>query len=169
MPKAVPTHWSLKPDKNHKGTYYRRLDDIAKGLRKIDQLEMPPAGKFLFLYYGCEKLAKGIVGIHFQWEAEAASWRILDPRQLRTAAAAMNLAITDAELNLLFSDDANSARQLRNKIVHDFGPWNFGNIVENSATLNPRMHAFLDKHTPPVLAHLTANYWHLLADPGKKP
>jgi len=74
-PKAEPTHWTLKPagGKNYKGTYFRRLEDIKRGLRIIDNSRMPSGGRFLFLYYGCEKLGKGIVGIHKTWAADEAT------------------------------------------------------------------------------------------------
>jgi hypothetical protein len=73
-PPPVPNamHWSLKPDVGVKGSYYRRLDDIKKGLKEIDKSKMPSGGKFLFLYYGCEKLGKGIVGISNEWAADDA-------------------------------------------------------------------------------------------------
>jgi len=34
---------------------------------------VPSGGRFLFLYYGCEKLGKGIVGIHKTWAADEAT------------------------------------------------------------------------------------------------
>jgi len=38
-PEPNPTHWTLKPagSKDYKGTYFRRLDDIRKGLLEIDK------------------------------------------------------------------------------------------------------------------------------------
>jgi hypothetical protein len=164
-PKSNPTHWSLKPagDKLNKGTYYRRLEDIEKGLREIDKSKLPSGGRFMFLYYGCEKLAKGIVGIHAQWEAEEAYNQSLELAGLKAAASAMKLGIPDAELDALFlSNDKTTARYWRNEIAHNFGPSNVGNIVKHSAALNKRMHDLLDAYTPAVLAYLRANYSHLL-------
>ena len=148
-PKAQPTHWTLKPadGKNYKGTHFRRLEDIKRGLKIIDKSRMPSGGQFLFLYYGCEKLGKGIVGIH----------------ELKLAVHGMGLAILDAELDALFlSDDKTTARYWRNEIVHNFGPSNVENVVKHSATLNRLMHDFLASRTPPVLAYLKRTYAHLL-------
>jgi hypothetical protein len=124
-PNANPTHWTLKPDggKRYKGTYFRRLEDIKSGLRVIDASRMPAGGKFLFLYYGCEKLGKGIVGIHRTWDAEQAYEQPLDLAQLKLAAAGMGLAIPDAELDALFvSKDKTTARLLAERNRAQFRP-----------------------------------------------
>jgi hypothetical protein len=73
-PIRTPGHASLKPDGSPKnrGSYTRRIEDIRKGLDKAGSAYLPPAGLFLFLYYGCEKLAKGIVGIASEWSADDA-------------------------------------------------------------------------------------------------
>jgi hypothetical protein len=50
-----------------------------------------------------------------------------------------------------------SARLLRNKLIHDFGPTNAENIVRHAAILIPKMINFLDcaKH---VLAYQRATF-----------
>jgi hypothetical protein len=48
-PKAAPTDETLKPADGIKGTYFRRLKDIQRGLSEIDS-KMPSGGRFLFLY-----------------------------------------------------------------------------------------------------------------------
>jgi len=62
LPKPNATHSSLKPDcsDKNKGSYFRRIEDIKKGLKDIDASSLPPGGGFLFLYYGCEKLGQGM-------------------------------------------------------------------------------------------------------------
>ena len=102
-PEPNPTHWTLKPagSKDYKGTYFRRLDDIRKGLLEIDKSKMPAGGRFLFLYYGCEKLGKGIVGIHKTRAADEAYDQHLHLSEL----GRMGLAIPDAELDALFVGD----------------------------------------------------------------
>lgn len=165
-PKPNPAHWSLKPDggKKNKGSYYRRIEDIEKGLMKIDSSKLPPGGKFLFLYYGCEKLGKGIVGIALEWEAEDAYDQPLGLEKLKSSAKALLLPVTTAELDTLFlTSSGNSARHWRNEIVHNFGPSNVDNIVRNSLHLNKIMHDFLEKNTPAVLKYLDVNYRHLLS------
>jgi hypothetical protein len=162
-PTANPTHWTLKPDGSIKGTYFRRLEDIERGLKRIDASNLPPGGRFLFLYYGCEKLGKGIVGIAEQWEAEEAYDQKLVLDGLKVAAKAMNLGITDAELDVLFLSSSNtSARYWRDEIAHNFGPSNVDNVIQHSAILNTRIRQFLNTYTPRVLNFLKANYAHLL-------
>jgi hypothetical protein len=149
----------LKPDGGKKGSYFRRIDDIKKGLQKIDASKLPSGGRFLFLYYGCEKLGKGIVGIHEKWKAEAAYEMTLELSELKSAVKALNLPTTDAELDNLFLSSKNtSARYWRNKIVHDFGPSNVANVLKNSVALNRQMHDFLDGCTPAILKYLKTNY-----------
>jgi hypothetical protein len=164
-PKPNPTHWSLKPDggKTNKGSYYRRIEDIQKGLKKIDASKLPPGGRFLFLYYGCEKLGKGIVGIAEEWEAKAAYDQSLELEMLKAGATAMKLPVSMAELDTLFlTGSRNSARHWRNEIVHNFGPSNVDNVVQNSTHLNRRMHDFLERNTPAVLKYLKIKYENLL-------
>ena len=115
-PEPNPTHWTLKPagSKDYKGTYFRRLDDIRKGLLEIDKSKMPAGGRFLFLYYGCEKLGKGIVGIHKTRAADEAYDQHLHLSEL----GRMGLAIPDAELDALFvGDDKTTARYWLNEIA----------------------------------------------------
>jgi hypothetical protein len=156
-PQPNPTHRSLKPDGSdkNKGSYFRRIEDIQRGLEKISAL--PPGGKFLFLYYGCEKLAKGIVGINAEWEADDAYIQKLDLNDLKTAASAMQLPVTHTELDVIFLNKRTkntSARYWRNEIAHNFGPSNVDNVIRYSAILNHRMQEFLEKCTPAVLNHL---------------
>jgi hypothetical protein len=164
-PPPVPNamHWSLKPDVGVKGSYYRRLDDIKKGLKEIDKSKMPSGGKFLFLYYGCEKLGKGIVGISNEWAADDAykPQRGLHLHQLKPAVAKLNLGIPDATMEELFGSKP-SARHWRIEIAHNFGPSNVENVVKQSATMNKTMHHFLEAYTRPVLVYLEKNYSHIL-------
>jgi len=163
-PKPNPTHRSLKPDGSslNKGSYFRRIEDIEKGLTRVDASNLPPGGQFLFLYYGCEKLGKGIVGIKAEWEADLAYEQGLQLADLKIAAKAMSLPVTDTELDVLFKSDSNaSARHWRNEIVHNFGPSNVDNVVTHSALLNKHMHDFLGKCTPAVLDYLKTKYAHL--------
>jgi hypothetical protein len=163
-PKPNATHRSLKPDgsSKNKGSYFRRLEDIERGLKEIDASKLPPGGRFLFLYYGCEKLAKGIIGINAEWEAEDAYKQQLRLDCLKSAATTMKLPMPETELDALFkSDDKTTARYWRNEIVHNFGPSNVQNVIKHSTNLNKRMHSFLDTYTPLVLAFLKKHYAHL--------
>ena len=108
-PARNPMHPTLKPDPDRKGSYHRRLDDIKKGLKAVDKSNMPIGGKFLFLYYGCEKLGKGIVGIAPEWAADDAYGedRSLHLHELKPAAkkstAANRIMVSPRELSFVSS------------------------------------------------------------------
>ena len=40
-------HWSLKPDPDLPGSYYRRIEDIERAFKKLDVDNLPIAAKFL--------------------------------------------------------------------------------------------------------------------------
>jgi hypothetical protein len=150
---------SLKPDPNRKGSYYRRIEDIGRALKRLDAEQLPPAVRFLVCYFGCEKLARGIVGIHKRWSANKAYGHDTKLRldDTKSAAAALNLSIPIDDLNYVFANEqeqqlllaANSpfqrsARNLRNVLGHDFGPSNVGLILDHADFLIPKMIKFLD-------------------------
>lgn len=166
-PRRQPTHVTLKPDggKKYQGSYYRRIRDIEAGLIAIGKYDLPEGGQFLFLYYGCEKLAKCIVGIAEEWDAEEAANQSLILDDLKVKVKRLQLPVTDHALDVLFLTNKQkykSARHWRNEIVHNFGPSNVGNVVEHGAKLNRPMRDFLDTCTPPVLQYLKDKYSHLL-------
>src|SRR5262245_10554655 len=98
-------HWSLK-DKGRKGSYYRRIKDIDCALRDLGIEHLPNTIKFLGLYFGCEKLAYGIVGIHFGYQAaDAYSHRhYLSLSELEKATVALSLPVSADVLCYLFAD-----------------------------------------------------------------
>lgn len=149
---------SLKPDPNRKGSYYRRIEDIERALDKLGVKHLPQAIQFLAYYFACEKLAFGIVGIHSRYPATEAyrSGKRLHLRDIKSAAAALGLSISNQDLDYLFADSKqqgtlqtkssicnSSARFLRNKLGHDFGPTNVGNVSKHAGFLIPKMTRFL--------------------------
>jgi hypothetical protein len=158
---------SLKPDPRRKGSYYRRIEDIGLALRKLQIDERSETISFLVYYFGCEKLARGIVGIHSRLPAKTAYHhrKPLRLEEIKVAAAALDLAISKEELDWLFadfnqqnllrsthSDWTASARHLRNILSHDFGPSNVARIAEHAPFHNPRMKSFLEC-VPQILAY----------------
>ncbi len=55
---------SFKPDSSLKGSYYRRIEDIQRALEKLHINSLSIEMQFLTYYFGCEKLARGVTGIH---------------------------------------------------------------------------------------------------------
>jgi hypothetical protein len=164
---------SLKPDPHRKGSYYRRIEDIGRALETLGVAGLPPAPKFVAYFFGCEKLAYGIVGIasnrpaHSQYGHRSR----LDLNNIRKATSAMKLRIPVAELDWIFADikeqhllvgglSVASARVLRNNLTHDFGPSNAGKLVRSSPVLIPMMERFLSC-SDDVLAYLQANFAHV--------
>ena len=149
---------SLKPDPHRKGSYYRRIQDIKRALEKLDVQHLPPTIQFLAYYFACEKLARGIVGIHLCLAATKAyrhNTKVCLPK-IRAAATALSLSIPSDDLDYLFADFNeqgvlrsvssscnSSARVLRNTLGHDFGPSNVANVSTHAGFLIPKMIDFL--------------------------
>jgi len=161
---------SFKPDPGRKGSYYRRIEDIQRALDELQAAQLPDAPKFLTYFFGCEKLAQGIVGIHLG-RAATAQYRPsvrLGLAEIKAAAAALKLAVNPPDLDDLFADHQMrsllggnpSARVLRNTLSHDFGPSNVKLVKAHTPTLLPKMLSFLGC-TKTVLAHLQAHYGHV--------
>jgi hypothetical protein len=148
---------SLKPDPTRKGCYYRRIEDIDRALNRLDIERLPPAMQFLGYYFGCEKLARGIVGIHLRWPATKAyaHGTRMRLKEIETASKALSLTVGMDDLVCTFADFDEqsllravagvdrSARVLRNSLGHDFGPTNVAHIVERASFHNRRMQSFL--------------------------
>ena len=163
---------SLKPDPKRKGSYYRRIEDIDRALKKMGADRLPKVVQFATYYFACEKLARGIVGIHSQCSANDAYQhrKYLRLNDIRLAAKALTLSISIDDLNWLFSDFSekdllreyntqynSSARVLRNTLGHDFGPSNIDLVLHHVDFLIPKMSNFL-ACAGQVLAYQKANF-----------
>ncbi len=129
---------SLKPDSELKDSYYRRLRDVARGLDKLEIGRASPTIRFFGYYFGCEKIARGIVEIYKQWDADKAySHKTqLKLNQIRKAADAIGLNFPLEDIEWIFADHDEqkklvptsdckySARHLRNRATHEIGPSN---------------------------------------------
>ncbi len=157
---------SLKPDPRRKGSYYRRIEDIARALENLQSDKLSETMLFLLLYFGCEKIARGLVGIHVRFPATEAyrPGRPIQLKDIKASAAALGLPVLEQDLDWLFASDkqqhilhptadlTNSARYLRNHLTHDFGPTNVAQIAKQAPFLNPKMKLFLGC-VPAVLAY----------------
>lgn len=164
---------SLKPDPDRKGSYYRRIEDIDRALKKLEAASLPKAVQFATYYFACEKLARGIVGIHLRRSATEAyrhstTKKYLNLDNIKSAAAALKLSISPDDLEYLFatfskqnllpaSQCNSSARVLRNKLGHDLGPSNIEKILNHADFIIPRMNKFL-ACAKQVLAYQEANF-----------
>ena len=164
-------HPSLKPDPLRKGSYYRRIEDIARALKILQSDKLSETMLFLVLYFGCEKIARGLVGIHARLPAPEAyrPGRRIQLKDIKASAAALGLSVLEQDLAWLFAGDrqqhmlrptsaiTNSARYLRNNLTHDFGPTNVARITQHAPFLNPKMKSFLGC-VPKILAYQRAHF-----------
>lgn len=143
---------SFKPDPQRKGFYYRRIEDIDRALKKLEAASLPKAVQFVTYYFACEKLARGIVGIYLQRPATKAYHHRtpLKLDEIKSAVVVLGLSISSDDLGYLFADSSeqhllfasqcnSSARVLRNKFGHDFGPSNVEQILNHADFLIPKM------------------------------
>ena len=153
---------SFEPDPNLKGSYCRRLQDIPLALAKFDVTALPansPA-QFVAYYFGAEKMAKAIVGIHKARSAKNAFGRFVSVKlpETKSAARNMSLKIEEADLDALFEHQTHhpqpsSAITIRNRLSHDFGPTQVSHIRQHAPRLIPIMVKFI-RDIDPVLEHL---------------
>ena len=97
---------SLKPDPLRKGSYYRRIEDVERGLQKLATKTLSPTMRFFVYYFGCEKLARGLVGIHLRWPASKAYHhrQSLNLADIKAAAAAIAIGVSQQDVEWLFAD-----------------------------------------------------------------
>jgi hypothetical protein len=155
---------SFDSDPNTKGSYRRRIEDIALALAEINAEKLSPAANFVALFFGCEKLAQAVVGIAGKVPADQQYLpknKIKLPKVL-AARDRLGLTVSHHDVRELFSTEAEcaggrlSARVLRNNLVHDFGPTRAKKVAAASARLTPAMKRFLAE-VPHVVAYLVAN------------
>ena len=125
MQKAIELDWTFSIDPRMKGTYSRRLSDIRRATGKFSTAKLPmdsPA-RFLGYYFGCEKLAKAILGIARLWPAERAfdQKTALDLEQLKTAVEKLGIVFPEGDLTQIFGTQPvpskpTRGREIRNRL-----------------------------------------------------
>jgi hypothetical protein len=151
-------NWTFYPDPNLGGTYYRKIEDIQRGLSELGADQLSEPARFVALYFGCEKLAKMIVGIHLCRNANDATEGNLKIDELRAAVKALDISVMRSDIDDLFVPDRGdisivSGRALRNRLTHEFGPTNVIRARDHSPKLTPLARSFLAKSSE-VLAIL---------------
>jgi hypothetical protein len=157
-------HWSFEPHPKKKGSYYRKLEDITCALAKFGATALPPnsPAQFVAYYFGAEKLAKAIAGILGRVPAEEAFELVAVKRdRIKSAVEPMRLSISDADIDALFVRDEDTkqpdtAREIRNRLFHDFGPTQVRHVRTHAPRLIPIMVRFVRDDIDPVLKHLRA-------------
>jgi hypothetical protein len=153
MDKPIELDWTFSANPRTKGTYGRRLSDIRLATGKFATARLPPdsPARFLGYYFGCEKLAKAALGIARRWPAEKAfdHKTPLDLIQLKTAVRKLEIAFSDDDLTKIFGTQPVPAkptygREIRNRLIHDFGPSNVDHAKMAARALTPTMIAFLE-------------------------
>jgi len=154
--------WSFEPAPDLKGGYHRRIEDVWRALDKFAAKQLPqnsPA-QFIVYYFAAEKLAKSIVGIFNRKPAEEAyNFVPVHPPTLKTAAELMSLQISAMTIDALFQKERGSstprtAREIRDRLFHDFGPTQVSHVKTHATRLVPLMVRFITDDVEPVLKHL---------------
>jgi hypothetical protein len=145
--------------KIEKGSYRRRIEDADNVIQNLKPGALLEAATFLALYFACEKLAKGLVGIRHRMTAEEAyGLKFLRLAKVKEAAETVGIPFSDDELDRLFEvqkppKQATSGRTLRDRAVHDFGPTNIRQAAERGGPLIPLMTKFLACHQQILAYH----------------
>jgi hypothetical protein len=143
--------WTFDPtDPCRKGTYLRKIDDISKGLEALRAENLPEPVRFMTLYFGCEKLAKMMIGINLRRSATDPGDRKLHILELYTAVEDLKIAFTAQQVERLFRtgrDDLTvvAGRALRDRLTHDFGPTQVQRMEEQTSELTPLARIFLSR------------------------
>lgn len=146
-PAPRPNDPSLKANPGLKGGHYRRVNDIPEALarKELGFERLPKVVQFLFLYFGCEKFALAIVGVEAKLAAEDVYGRgkFVYLPALQKAVPALNISITETELESIFGNSKTSARELRHSLAHDLGPSNVRVADGHAAAHIPVLSKFL--------------------------
>lgn len=152
MQRSIELDWTFSTDPRVRDTYCRKLGDIrrATGKFSIEKLPVDSPARFLGYYFGCEKLAKGALGIARLWSAEKAFCHKtpLDLDQLKSALKKLGVLFSDDDLTKIFGtqpvrNKPTRGREIRNRLIHDFGPSNVDHAKAAVKTLVPVMRKFL--------------------------
>jgi hypothetical protein len=140
--------YTFKPDGTKGGTYYRKIEDIQRGLDELGVEKLPEPTRFVALFFGCEKLAKMMAGIHLNRNANVATKGRLEIDELRAAVAALNINFHPADIDELFLSGSKgmsieSGRALRHRLNHEFGPTIVKRVRDRAPRLTPLARRFL--------------------------
>ena len=142
---------SFDIDPRRKGSYRRRAEDIERALREMNVARLSSVPAFLLYYFACEKLLKIMIGVRYNWNANKAARQNLDIGLGKKAIKHFDYPVSQTDFELLFASKVskgspNSARILRNQIVHDIGPTHARQIEAAASHLVPVMRSFVGNY-----------------------
>lgn len=125
-------------------SYHAAIDDIRRA-RKLRAGDMRRIAEFLVAYYGCEKLAKAIVGINARRGVRRAMNDKPSASEIEKAANELGIVFPRTpDWFKIFGNKADTtARKLRDKLVHELGPGYLKKALGRYPTLMPMMEGFL--------------------------
>ena len=139
---------SFDNDPKRKGSYRRAVDDIYHALELLKVGNMEPVEAFLFYYLACEKLAKIMKGV-----CEKKTYKEVFrkgegtpyPKDIKRYLKKMNCAFVEKEIGMIFRSRGKpaSARNLRDRLIHEFGPSHARKVAHRAHELVPMMRNFL--------------------------
>ena len=107
---------------NRRKAYLKSGNEIISGLERLNIQSMTTEKSFIYYYFACEWMAKLFYGISANKQLSI----IKNDRSqfnvgwIKQAQQNLNLSITLEELDTLFKSRTKSARDIRNKIAHNF-------------------------------------------------
>ena len=131
-----------------KGSYRRAADDIERALSILNADKLEPVASFLFYYLACEKLAKILKGVctrQNKTQIFSRASHTPSANEIEKYLKHLGCKTPKSDIDDIFvSGHENSARSLRNKIIHEIGPTHAKQIVNEASRLVPMMKNFIE-------------------------
>ena len=117
---------------NTRQAYLKSGNEIISGLERLVIRDMPIEKRFIYYYFACEWMAKIFYGLSVNKSiSKLKNTHKFYIKWIRKARQNLELSITPEELNALFNtNNKNSARNIRNRIAHNFAESTLQEIAE---------------------------------------
>ena len=123
---------------NRRKAYLKSGKEIKSGLERLNIEPMKAEKSFMYYYFACEWMAKIFYGISANKKlADLKNDRRFNISWIKQAQQKLNLSITLEELDTLFKGNTKSARDIRNKIAHNFAKSTLQEIADRETEFIP--------------------------------
>ena len=125
---------------NRRKAYLKSGKEIISGLERLDIEPEPMKAEksFMYYYFASEWMAKLFHGISANKQlAVLKKGRRFYISWIKQAQQKLNLSITSEELDTLFKGNTKSARDIRNKIAHNFAESTLQEIADRETEFIP--------------------------------
>ena len=124
---------------NTRQAYLKSGNEIISGLERLNTQSMATEKCFIYYYFACEWMAMIFYGISDNKTVTDVerNRKPFDVRWIRKARKNLNLSITLEELDTLFKRHTKSARDIRNKIAHNFAESTLQELADRETEFIP--------------------------------